>query len=79
MSRRFLTFRRIRSFIWDFIIPAAFLYISYSISTPHPTLSKVFAVCAIIDAFVSGLKIGYIYHRWYIRPQDDYNESTSHD
>lgn len=61
MSRHFLTFRRFYSLIWDFITPAVFLYISYSIFNPHPTLSKVFAVCALIDAFVSGIKIGYIY------------------
>lgn len=72
MSRRFLTFRRIRSLIWDFITPAAFLFISYSIFNSYQTLSKVFAVFAIIDAFVSGLKIGFIYHRWLISP-------TSHD
>lgn len=74
MSRRFLTFSRFRSLIWDFITPAAFLYISYSIFSPYPILSKFFAVFALIDAFVSGLKIGYIYHRWIIRPQDDVSE-----
>ena len=76
MSRRSLTFRRICSPIWDFITPAAFIYISYSISNPHPTLSNVFAVCALIDASVSGIKIGYIYHRWHIRPQDDQTEQA---
>lgn len=78
MNRHFLTFRRIRSLIWDFITPAALLCISYRIFHTYPTFSKVFAVFSLIDAFVAGLKIGYIYHRWYIRPQDDYDESISH-
>ena len=79
MSRRFLTFRRFRSLFWELITPAALLCISYRIFQTYPTFSKVCAVFAIIDAFISGLKIGFSYHRWLRRPQDDHNEPNSHD
>lgn len=79
MCRRFLTSRRIRSLFWDFLTPAATLYLSFATYNTHPILSKIFAACALFDAFITGIKIGYIYHKWYIRSQDDYESPTSHD